>query len=122
MGLRILVVDDDVDILAWIKLEFDSINGKYEIITSESGNRALELFMQHRFDFVLSDISMEGMDGYELFNKIRQLDEDIPIAMMTAFGYDPNHVVVNAVKEGLEDILFKPFDIEDLFSLIEKRT
>lgn len=121
MGLRILVVDDDSEILEWIKLEFMNKKREFEVITASNGNNAIQLFMQQKFDFVLSDISMDGMNGYQLYKKIKQLDEFMPIAMMTAFGYDPNHVVVNAVKNGLKDILYKPFEIEDLFSLIKQR-
>jgi len=121
MGLRLLVVDDDADILEWIRLEFQKLGSEFSVETAKSGNGALNLFMEKRFDFVLSDISMEGMDGHVLYQKIKELDDSMPIAMMTAFGYDPKHIVVNAVKLGLTDVLFKPFEIEDLIDLINKR-
>lgn len=121
MGLKILVVDDDVDILEWLKIELKKFDREVELFTTESGNEAINVFMSHKIDFVLSDISMEGMNGFQLYKHIRQLDDSVPVVMMTAFGYDPNHTVVNAVKKGLKDILYKPFDIEDLFELIKKR-
>jgi len=79
--------------------------------------------MSGSIDLLITDIAMPDMDGYELFLRAREQNEDMPVIMMTGFGYDPNHTVVNARNSGLgaEDILFKPFDVNYMVKLIRER-
>jgi FixJ family two-component response regulator len=64
---------------------------------------------------------MPDMDGYELYSRTKEFNEDLPIIMMTGFGYDPDHVVVKSRKAGLQDVIFKPFNIKKLTDKIKKR-
>jgi FixJ family two-component response regulator len=64
---------------------------------------------------------MPDMDGYELYWRIKDYDEQLPVIMMTGFGYDPNHVLVRSKQDGLKDVLLKPFETSKLVDLIEKR-
>ena len=72
------------------------------------------------FDLVLSDSKMPKMDGYEVYAKIRELYPTMPVILMTAFGYDPDHSIVKARRQGLEVVLFKPFKVTVLRREIHK--
>jgi two-component system, sensor histidine kinase SagS len=64
---------------------------------------------------------MPDMDGYELFSRTKEMNSELPIIMMTGFGYDPNHVVVKSRMKGLKDVIFKPFDTQKLVKMIRER-
>lgn len=121
MVIKILVVDDEVDVTDYLKFELEDACSKMEIICKNSGYDALEVVQSGKIDLLITDIAMPDMDGYELFSRARELIEDLPIIMMTGFGYDPNHAVVKSKKDGLQDVVFKPFDIEKLLKKIEQR-
>ncbi len=114
----ILIVDDEQDTLDFLSYVLPKRN--YNVITVNNGFDALQTIREQHVDLVLSDIAMPDMDGYELYSQIRNFDDTIPIVMMTGFGYDPNHVLVKAKKDGLHDIIFKPFEVDDLIHMIKK--
>lgn len=72
------------------------------------------------FDLLISDIMMPEANGYEVFSAARKVMPKIPVILMTGFGYDPNHSIVRASQEGLQSVLFKPFQIEQLVDLVKK--
>ncbi|MEA2103293.1 MAG: response regulator [Candidatus Cloacimonadota bacterium] len=112
----ILIVDDDKDFLEYLVYALKQIN--LNILSVDNGFDALQKLREEKIDAVLTDIAMPDMDGYELYTQIRNFNDDIPIIMMTGFGYDPNHVLVKARQDGLHNILFKPFEIEDLQEIL----
>jgi len=114
----ILIVDDEQDTLDFLSYVLPKRN--YNVITVDNGFDALQTIREQHVDLVLSDIAMPDMDGYELYSQIRNFGDTIPIVMMTGFGYDPNHVLVKAKKDGLHDIIFKPFEVDDLIHMIKK--
>jgi DNA-binding NtrC family response regulator len=63
---------------------------------------------------ILSDIKMPNKNGYEVFAAARAAHRDCAVILITGFGYDPNHAIVRASKEGLTGVLFKPFKVEQL--------
>ena len=123
MVKKILVVDDDLNVITFLQNELQNYLPEMEIITTDSGFTALKHLMSGGIDLLLTDIAMPDMDGYELFLRAREQNEEIPVIMMTGFGYDPNHTVVNARNAGLgaEDVLFKPFETDYLVKLIKER-
>jgi CheY-like chemotaxis protein len=72
------------------------------------------------FDIVVSDIKMDDRNGYEVFSAAKRLNPDLPVVLMTGFGYDPHHSIVRASQEGLQCVLFKPFQIERLLEELRK--
>ena len=74
----------------------------------------------HHYDVILTDIRLPDTNGYECFQKLRNINSRVPIIMMTGFGYDPTHSIVNARKEGLKAVLYKPFRRGQLLDEIEK--
>lgn len=66
------------------------------------------------FELVISDIKMPDRNGYEVFSAVRRCLGQVPVILMTGFGYDPHHSIVRASQEGQRTVLFKPFQIEKL--------
>lgn len=107
----ILVVDDDIasrDLITEALLE----RGYHNTLESKSGMDAMETLKRHRFDLVISDLKMPGMNGLDLLNQIKKLESPPPVIIVTA--YPTTDVAVSAIKEGAVDFLAKPFRIEDL--------
>jgi DNA-binding NtrC family response regulator len=117
----ICIVDDEEELVQNLKLEIGALRPLWEIHTFGDGMKAMQEIIKGHVDLVLSDIAMPDMDGYELYWRVKDYDESIPVIMMTGFGYDPNHVLVRAKVDGLKDVLFKPFDVEKLVALIDTR-
>lgn len=111
-GKRILVADDE-DIICQTIADVLSKAGAL-VVMARDGNQAIALIRAQHFDLVLSDIKMPSHNGYEVFAAAREKDENCPVILITGFGYDPNHAIVRASKEGLAGVLFKPFKVEQL--------
>lgn len=119
--MKILIVDDEKEVTDSLKMELQECSRDLDIITSNSGYDALRLIMQGDVSLVITDIAMPDMDGYELYSRTKEYNSELPIIMMTGFGYDPRHAIVKSRQDGLQDIVYKPFDIGRLYSLIIKR-
>lgn len=104
--MRILVVDDEHSLLMTLagNLELDG----FDVTTAENGERALELFEAQSFDLVFSDVRMPGMNGVDLFRKIRAIRPECPVVLMTAFAVEG--LVREAIAEGVFTVLPKPFE------------
>jgi DNA-binding NtrC family response regulator len=112
---RILVVDDEKrqrEILEVILEEED-----YQVSTAASGEQALRMVRQERFDLVLTDLKMTGMDGIELLSQLMQLDSSIIVILMTAHGSIQS--AKEAIKMGAFDYLEKPLDKDKLLEIIQ---
>ena len=83
MGKRILIVDDVISIRMGIR-EFAEYQG-YEVTGAANGREALDLCRQQDFDLIIMDIMMPEMNGYEAYQKIREM-KDIPALMLSAKG------------------------------------
>jgi DNA-binding NtrC family response regulator len=60
------------------------------------------------------------MNGYELFQKLQKIMDVVPLVLMTGFGYDPGHTILNARQAGVKKILYKPFRLDQLVTTIEE--
>ena len=121
MASKILIVDDEVSVTDYLKMVLGEYGNDFEIICENTGYEALNRIMRGGIDLLLTDIAMPDMDGYELYSRTKEYDENLPIIMMTGFGYDPDHVVVKSRKDGLKNVIFKPFDIQKLNEMIKER-
>lgn len=104
---RVLVVDDNCELadnLAEILEDAD-----YEVCVAYSGPRAIELAKIHRFDAVLADIRMPGMNGVELVQQLQAMNLDTIYLLMTAYASDV--ILSEAVQSGVRAILHKPFEV-----------
>jgi DNA-binding NtrC family response regulator len=71
------------------------------------------------YDVVLADIRLPDFSGYEMYQRMRQAQPQARVVLMTAYGYDPSHAIVKARQEGLSAVLYKPFRIDQLLSMLE---
>jgi PAS domain S-box-containing protein len=118
-GRRILVVDDDASVREACA-ETLVAEGS-EVVQATDGLDALDKLEQEPFDLVLSDVVMPDMDGYELYSTARKRFPGIPVALMTAFYHDRDHVIKRSRMEGLEGVLFKkPIDPERLVETLSR--
>jgi DNA-binding NtrC family response regulator len=113
---RILVVDDEENVLVLFKRVL--AREGYEVECASSGYEALEKLEEDTFDLVLTDLKMNGMDGMDLFRKSKALKPAVPFVMVTAYG--TIQAAMTAGKEGVENFLIKPVDIEELKSAVKK--
>lgn len=112
--ISILIVDDEDSVrdslLNWF------LEDGYEVEAAENAKKALQLLEERNFNIILADIKMPGMDGLELHRRIRSLNRETIVIIMTAFA--SVETAVQALKDGAFDYVTKPFDPDDLSHLI----
>lgn len=118
VGKRVLVADDE-DIIRETIADVLAKAGAAPV-TARDGDEAVTLLRAQPFDLVLSDIKMPHRTGYEVFAAAKEANARCPVILITGFGYDPEHSIVRASREGLAGVLFKPFKVEQLMELIDK--
>jgi len=116
MKARILLVDDEKDLLEWLTIVLEKEG--YLIKCATSGEDALKLFGQEQFDLVISDIRMTPINGLELLKKLKAINPEIIVLMVTA--YASVDTAVKALRYGAYDYLFKPFKLDDIKLIIRK--
>jgi len=117
MGARILVIDDEVDMLSLIKLILIE-KTDYEVVTTNNPLEVSELLAQKKFDVIVTDLKMPIMDGLDVVDAIRKKDELVPIIIITAYGSIES--AEEAVKKGAFDYITKPFRQEQLLISIKR--
>ena len=110
----ILVVDDERSMRDFLKILL--VKEGYDVETASSGREALELVQEHAFNLVITDIRMDDMDGLELLGSIKEQHSSLPVVMITAFA-SPDDAVF-AMKNGAFDYISKPFNVDEIKSVI----
>jgi DNA-binding NtrC family response regulator len=105
---RILVVDDEADVLEFLTMYLTSLG--WEVVTSRSASEALSELEKQAYFLVLTDIAMPDMDGYEFMCSINEKRIASQVVLMTGFGYNSQHTLVKINKDLRYPCLFKPFD------------
>ena len=115
--LKILAVDDNIINLATIEQE---LKDKYEVITVNSGARAIRYLNKDKPDLVLLDVQMALMDGIETLKEMRTMENGatIPVIMLTS--KKDRETVIEGSKLGILDYVVKPFDTQDLQERIDR--
>jgi two-component system response regulator GlrR len=111
---RILVVDDDPDLLALIGMRLSSAG--YTVAQAASGVEALAVFRAERPRAVVTDLRMDGMDGHALFERLHAEAPSVPVIILTAHGTIPDAVA--ATQRGVFSFLTKPFDGRELLARV----
>src|SRR5512147_651583 len=117
MAKSILIVDDEQIIRNVLKRKLESTTS-YKVFTADDGVPALELFQQETIDLVVSDLLMKQMNGIELLRKLKALQPQVPVIIIT--GYGSLDDAIEAIHLGAEDFIKKPFDINDVIETIDK--
>ncbi len=112
---RILAVDDTAIFLTRIS---NTLGNDYDVITVNSGTRALKYLEQEKPDLILLDVQMGQKDGIETLEEIRAMKDraDIPVIMLT--GVEDKEIVLKSAKLGICDYILKPFSSEKLLDRI----
>ena len=113
---RILIVDDE-EAVRTVLANFMSREG-FESDCAASGDEAIRLLETRRYDFVITDLMMPGDDGLELLQRIRAMNSDVPVAIMTGFGTLDR--TIEALRRGAVDFIEKPFDFNHISQLLYK--
>lgn len=116
--ISILIVDDEASVRDSLYSWF--LEDGYIVECAENAKKALLLIETRKFDIVLADIKMPGMDGLEMQRRIKSLHNDTIVIIMTAFA--SVDTAVRALKDGAYDYITKPFDPDDLSHLIRNAT
>ena len=111
----ILVVEDNPELRSYLQIILEE---KYEVLTAENGKIALEILTQKSVDFIISDLMMPIMDGFQLLEAVKSKDRlrHLPVIMLTARA--DVKVKLRALRIGVDDYMIKPFREEELLTRI----
>lgn len=113
MESRILIVEDEIKIARFVELEL--VHEGYSATKTADGREGLEMALSGRFDLVILDIMLPGLNGIEVLRRLRK-ESDIPVIMLTA--RDAVMDKVSGLDAGADDYITKPFAIEELLARI----
>lgn len=111
--IHILIAEDEEPIANLIKMNLRKAG--YQCVWAADGDRAADLLGEEKFDLVLLDVMLPGINGYELMEYARTLE--VPVIFLTALGSTENKV--KGLKMGADDYLTKPFEIVELLARVE---
>ena len=111
----ILVVDDEPG----VRESFRAIlKDRYEVLEAEDGPSSLELVGSHPVNLVLLDVRLPGMEGIQVLERIKTIDEGIEVIMVTAVK--TIRTAVEAIRLGAYDYITKPFEVEEILSAVNR--
>jgi two-component system response regulator AtoC len=113
---KVLVVDDERKMRRVLQILLERMG--VESAVADSAEEAVERFEQEQIDLVLTDLRMPGASGIDLLGRVRELDPEVPVIVMTAYG--TIETAVDAMKRGAFDYVLKPFDLEVIELTIRK--
>jgi DNA-binding response OmpR family regulator len=112
---RILFVEDDGETAAFVK-EFLESQG-YKVVIAKDGGQAHSTFVMRKPDFVILDLILSGESGFEICERMKQLDESVPVMVLSAIDMDESRAL--AARVGADGYLTKPFDPNELVQNIQ---
>ncbi len=120
-GRRILVVDSDEQVRAAAHALLERSGCTVE--TARDGGEAVSMVKavgSEGYDAIIADIRLPDMSGHQLLLRLKEFLDQVPLILMTGFGYDPGHSIVKARQAGIDLVLFKPFRVDQLLDTVEK--
>lgn len=112
--IKILVIEDEKRVADLLKIGLEE-NG-YQVLVAYDGETGWRLFQSNDFQLIISDIILPKLNGFELCQKIRKADEEIPILMLTALGTADDKL--EGFDMGADDYMVKPFDFRELLARV----
>ena len=112
--IKILVIEDEKRVADLLKIGLEE-NG-YQVLAAYDGEMGWRLFQSNDFQLIISDIILPKLNGFELCQKIRKADEEIPILMLTALGTADDKL--EGCDVGADDYMVKPFDFRELLARV----
>lgn len=117
MAGKILVIDDELDMLMLLKMLIED-NTSYEVVTTNSPTEAIRILKENHYDLIITDLKMPGMDGIELFDEFKEIKPDVPVIIITAYGSP--ETADEAMKKGVADFITKPFRKDSILFTINR--
>src|SRR5205085_4756898 len=114
--IRVLIADDERG--ARLALEVPLRLSGYNVAAVTNGREAIELGRQDHFDVLLTDVFMPDIGGLDVIREFRRISPDTKVIAMTAQG--SLEIAMEAISEGAVDFIAKPFDIEQVLSVVER--
>jgi DNA-binding NtrC family response regulator len=114
---RILIIDDEKDMLALLK-RILAEETQHEVVTETNPVTALELFKEKPFDLVITDLKMPRMDGIKVLETVKKVSPDVSVVILTAFA--TIETAVEAIRKGAYDYITKPFRRERILLTVDK--
>ncbi len=111
---KILVVDDEIDVCDFVKHFFEERN--FRTFTALSGEEALRILKKEKPDIILLDIRMQEMDGIETLKRIRKIDKDVKVIMVTAVDDQDKMKICRTL--GASKYVTKPLVLEELEKVV----
>jgi two-component system, NtrC family, response regulator PilR len=113
---RILVVDDEKSMLEFLDIMLTQEG--YDVFPARNGQEACDAIHKEKFDLVITDIRMKGIDGIEVLRKAKSVDPGMTVVLISAFA--TAETAVEAMKEGAYDFIPKPFKVRDFKRLVRE--
>lgn len=117
MPEKLLIVDDEPDMLKLLSMIIRE-KTPYETVTTNNPLEALDFAKKGGFDLIIADLKMPGLDGMELLEAVKRIDEDIPVIIITAYGTIES--AMETMQKGGFDFITKPFKKEQILYTIDK--
>jgi DNA-binding NtrC family response regulator len=114
--MNILVIDDEINIGKVIQIIFEKTNNRVDIV--QTGEDGLKKIKENLYDIIICDMKLPDISGLDILKKIKKEVFSPPFIMITA--YASTKTAVEAMKNGAEDYIIKPFDIDELRIIVQK--
>ncbi|HDS09844.1 MAG TPA: response regulator, partial [Firmicutes bacterium] len=107
---KVLIIEDEKKMREVLQLYLEKKN--YEVLLAEDGVVGVEMARKNDISCVVTDLKMPRMNGIDVLKNIKEINNDIPVIIITAFG--TIDTAIQAIKIGAYDYITKPFDIKEL--------
>jgi PAS domain S-box-containing protein len=114
--LKLLYVEDNIEAREMTKIILDDFFNNIEVAVD--GEDGLKQFKENEFDLIITDINMPKLNGLDMIEKIRDIDKNIPILILSA--YNEEDLFMRSIKLGIDGYILKPIDLEQLMSAFQR--
>ncbi|CAM4441342.1 MAG: response regulator transcription factor [Paenibacillus macerans] len=114
MTQRLLVIEDEPTLSRL--LSYNLTNEGYEVVVEDHGQTGYETALKQKFDLILLDLMLPGMNGFEIMSKLRSEGVTTPVIILTAKNTEEE--VVQGLKSGADDYITKPFGVAELLARV----